>query len=1286
MAELVLEHEETAGEAEAEPAGAMQAGAEHHVPAEVSLGVRGVSRAQELVAAGGLSPLPHEGVPPRKDDNWWAQLMSTEVASPSAVRDLSIAQPQCVALRLEKGSPLRCGPESTGAPLHLYRMGISYVTVCDNPYSWWAYALQFVVHDEVEGDRGRQYDFQDASGGVHTRRADRADSYCVTFNSDDPTVVSITCTGGPPIRWELAQDADGLRWTSFEPDQQLQLNTAYGSDRNFAVVSMPGDVLATVDFRAQEIRMAQTPSAAGVASAAAASSAGGANSCTNVRRVRHTYDPFLVGTAVEYKSETAGKLARPPRDDGLWVRGLVVSIDKHQGLITVRYTVQRHDGQMQKREKVLLSQDCISSHSSPLRLLQPTKIKQRAEKPPVVQSDTDDGIADPGALRRVLSKIEEERNVPISVDDAFRSLFARLGSTPRVSLDWLRAAGGGVLYENVLSSERLGPLGGGTGDWVALHCVIWPRQEHLEFGRLLISYDRETLCQFGKDSQWRQVRVYLDDGLLTIVRMDDNTTRHVRFKTNEEFIATLTAPKRVPEPGQHLFRVDVPTHLVDTRDSAGDEVYGSALQDQIAGDAIPRQQSTPETLHTSSISVGRSSEDQDRKYIFDVRRAMTAEEWGGELCTASFSTTIDGLAAYRIPPPGSAAAQALTNPVQVIGLRGAVIRAPRANRRPFVAMRLDASLPSPTAVDSWERQKIVVGMRADFASGMNGSARTDMALWAKYLRRAAKDFRQSFEEQRNTAATQLLSAQMQEPALEPEPGPELESEPEPVTLDEVREQELSLQFGGDLNDPAEWTRGEQGGFATVFYADWLGATVAVKVPTSVPTPPKPSFIDSEELEAVMSIPGSTGKAIDVNALQKHLEQKEITLDPIQMYSLIAYCRAVRGHRGQGHQEPVRQSQNWQVLNETRMLMRHAHPHIATCYGLYTGASPLSGEPQQMIVMYSYSTSLTNFLHEQGTGGQTIDLSVRATIATGIASGMSMLHSRRVVHLDLKSPNVLMDGTRPIIADMGTAQTEAALQDSGYTPGTGTWMAPEILKGVLRRPADVYSMGIILWELLTCENLATGWEQGHPLYRDAGAPATPFFSDDGPIWARNGWRPYITEHVQHQCPLWTKLVRHCWTTEPADRPEFEEIRQKCDTLETQVDLHGVDLDGRHAAEMETSVVVLGRGPSEPLSLDEATQQHQQPEPELSHWARQSISPVQEWFIEIGLGEYANAAAENEDYCQFGLDGEDEIAVLETQLCQEEALQQCAIQLGITQEHTEILAGAVRRRRVTRATGD
>lgn len=93
-------------------------------------------------------------------------------------------------------------------------------------------------------------------------------------------------------------------------------------------------------------------------------------------------------------------------------------------------------------------------------------------------------------------------------------------------------------------------------------------------------------------------------------------------------------------------------------------------------------------------------------------------------------------------------------------------------------------------------------------------------------------------------------------------------------------------------------------------------------------------------------------------------------------------------------------------------------------------------------------------------------------ACDIARGLHYLHSHKIVHLDIKSSNILLarDGACKI-ADVGLARsllTKTLLSEAG-TMGTFAWSAPEVLTG---QPcgiaADIYSFGITLWEIVTGE--------------------------------------------------------------------------------------------------------------------------------------------------------------------------------------------------------------------------
>lgn len=100
----------------------------------------------------------------------------------------------------------------------------------------------------------------------------------------------------------------------------------------------------------------------------------------------------------------------------------------------------------------------------------------------------------------------------------------------------------------------------------------------------------------------------------------------------------------------------------------------------------------------------------------------------------------------------------------------------------------------------------------------------------------------------------------------------------------------------------------------------------------------------------------------------------------------------------------------------------------------------------------------------------------AGIALDIAKGLHFLHSHHVMHLDLKSPNILLaqDGTAKI-ADVGLSRmfTTRSLPVAKNT-GTFHWMAPELISaGRCTEKADIFSFGIVLHEILTAEQPIRG---------------------------------------------------------------------------------------------------------------------------------------------------------------------------------------------------------------------
>lgn len=205
------------------------------------------------------------------------------------------------------------------------------------------------------------------------------------------------------------------------------------------------------------------------------------------------------------------------------------------------------------------------------------------------------------------------------------------------------------------------------------------------------------------------------------------------------------------------------------------------------------------------------------------------------------------------------------------------------------------------------------------------------------------------------------------------------------------------------------------------------------------------------------------------------------------------------------------------LKEISIMSVVQHPSLVECYGGCTQKDNL------YIVQELMQANISDILRVKTIS---LDLGIKLRVALEVAMGMLYLHNHcNLIHRDLKSLNLLATSQNELVTikvcDFGVSRVVDRRKTMTGNVGTVSWIAPEVFgQRKYTEKADVYSFGIVLWELYTRK-----------------VPFTDIHSFSIPVAVIKGDRPSIPK----DCPTaLKKLIRACWDPKPQKRPSFQRI--------------------------------------------------------------------------------------------------------------------------------------------------
>lgn len=179
----------------------------------------------------------------------------------------------------------------------------------------------------------------------------------------------------------------------------------------------------------------------------------------------------------------------------------------------------------------------------------------------------------------------------------------------------------------------------------------------------------------------------------------------------------------------------------------------------------------------------------------------------------------------------------------------------------------------------------------------------------------------------------------------------------------------------------------------------------------------------------------------------------------------------------------------EALAEARTACMLAHPNIVTVYDFES-----DGTYAYLVMEYVDGLNLAELLARVEGGRLTAEEC--AHVLDSVTRALAYAHENRVLHLDIKPTNIMVDRRGVVkLADFGMATLASAAGYGGARGGTVGYMPPEQIQGMLvDERTDVFSLAVVVWQALTGQNPFAADSASASLNKIERGPARPLAKD------------------------------------------------------------------------------------------------------------------------------------------------------------------------------------------------